>query len=85
MECYKLIGYKHISGKSKKTGEPYDGYVLHVTIKSTDHGFIGEECLSPYADRPLVETAAGFPYQIGDPLDIRFDARGRVTGVTYGG
>lgn len=85
MQYYKLIGYKHIAGTSKKTGNPYDGYVLHVTIKSTDPGFVGEECLSPYVDREMVETAIGFAYQIGDPLDIRFDSRGHVTGVAYVG
>lgn len=86
MEYYKLVGYKHIAGTSKKNGKPYDGYSLHVLSKpaySVD--FVGEETWSLFVDRAMVENDYGFAYQIGDLLDIRYDNRGRVVGVTYGG
>lgn len=40
MKC-KIIGYAHLQGKSKKTGNNYNFYILSVTYQS-ERGFTGE-------------------------------------------
>lgn len=40
MKC-KIIGYAHLQGKSKKTGNDYNFYTLSVTYQP-EKGFTGE-------------------------------------------
>lgn len=78
-DFHTLVGYVHISGKSKSTGQPYDGYMLHMTIPGAGDDFVGDEAVTVFVPVSDFDTNS---YKIGDKLDVRFDQRGRIKNIT---
>lgn len=77
----KIIGYQRMSGTSKKTGNPYSGFMVYYTEpmrvrpgslaggNSCDSAFIGDDLLQ------------GIVPEVGADLDLRYDKRGYLQEV----
>ncbi len=79
-----LFGVVHLSGVSKKTGEPYDFYLLnYVDSDSDDNRLIGAACVNDVACDPEVLIASGINLEVlrnGGYIHclVSFDRRGNL-------
>lgn len=77
----KIIGYQQMSGTSKKTGNPYSGFMVYYTepmrVRS---GFFGggDSCDSAFISDDLLQ---GIVPEVGADLDLRYDKRGYLREV----
>lgn len=53
----KLVGYRHVQGTSKKTGKPFDAYVVSYVGQDTDKGAVGFRADQQFVDRGMFEAA----------------------------
>lgn len=72
-----LVGYKHLKGKSKKTGEPYDLYMLCTTEISRDEKFQGVETEKSFVSSDRINCEL----KVGMDIDILYDKNGYVKDV----
>lgn len=77
MTKYKVVGYEHRSGISKKTGKPYDMDILHVI---GNHLLFGDESYGNPAEtivfNRLIIGELPFKPEIGDTIGVYFDRSG---------
>lgn len=77
----KIIGYRRMSGTSKKSGNPYSGYLVYYTEPlRVPSGILaeGESCDSAYIDDGLLQ---GLIPSVGSTLELRYDKRGYLQDV----
>jgi hypothetical protein len=70
-----LVGKQHIQGVSKKTGNPYDNTIVHVTYPES--GIDGNA-----VDRVFLDAKV-FPVEslvVGATYDLEYNRRGFVAG-----
>lgn len=68
----EVCGMGYMEGTSKKSGKPYQGYMVHYTERVDRPGFSGFE-----ADHCFIPSSAlSQPLKIGDKLELHYDRRG---------
>lgn len=78
MAKYKIVGYEHNSGTSKKTGKPYDMHILHVV---SEKPMKGQGKLGCSAEQIAIGADDGILTQIpapGEVWEFSFNRQGRV-------
>ena len=81
---YKLLGYNHLSGTSKKSNRPYDFFQLHLATpfdSRRNPGACGDEVFAIACDPQTFAMAGVTPNDIGALFDLAFDRTGRVTAL----
>lgn len=79
-----LFGVVHLSGVSKKSGEPYDFYLLnYVDPNSDDDRLIGSACVSDVSCDPDMLASSGIDLDVlnaGGYIHcyVSFDRRGNL-------
>lgn len=73
----QLIGYRRMQGTSKRTGKPYNGYMLYCEEDHVPQDVCGNICFEKYAD---VNILSNEPY-VGAEVRFHFDFRGYLTQV----
>lgn len=66
----EVVGVKNISGTSKKSGKPFDSYIVHYTRDGSGQGVTGRIADSMFIDKSL---CAGRVPAVGDFLDVSRD------------
>ena len=78
----KVIGYRRMTGTSKKSQQPYSGYLVFyiepLTGRSGD-SFDGDSADSAFISDVLLDGVS--PY-VGASLDLSYDKRGYLREVT---
>lgn len=72
----KIIGYRRMKGISKKTQQPYSGYLIFYTEPLTGRSgdaFQGDSADSAFVSDALLDGVA--PY-VGAALELSYDKRG---------
>lgn len=77
MNKYKVVGYEHRAGTSKKTGKPYDMDILHVISEQplTGEGQYGNRVESLVFNRLILGEFPSMPL-VGDVIGVYFDRSG---------
>ena len=77
MNKYKVVGYEHRAGTSKKSGKPYDMDILHCISETPiagDNGY-GSRVESLTFKRLIVGEFPSMP-AVGDVVRVYFDRSG---------
>lgn len=53
----QIVGYRHVSGTSKRTGKQFDAYVVSWIEKETESGAFGYRAGDEFVNRELFEKA----------------------------
>ncbi|NLW46313.1 MAG: hypothetical protein GXY86_03100 [Firmicutes bacterium] len=70
-----VIGKEHVSGKSRKTGNPFDSNIVHVSYKK--NGVTGEACESIWLSPDSYPLSS---IEVGKQYNLDRDSRGFVCG-----
>lgn len=68
----RLIGFRKMQGTSKKTGRPYDGYILYCTDTPNMNGLVGDVCFEKFVNTAIL---VGEPY-LDASVEFKFDWTG---------
>lgn len=79
MKC-TVVGYTRLQGKSKKTGNEYDFFVLGVTYKG-ESGYTGERVKEINVDPAGVPGIEKLNCPFKAEINIGFD--GRVSSISF--
>ena len=80
---YEILGVKALEGTSKKTGRPFDAYLLHCARENpNDTGLIGEEVKQLFIDKRFlledVKRLGSFGAMVGSCVAVSYDSNGFV-------
>lgn len=78
MAKYKIVGYEHNAGTSKKTGRPYDMHIIHCV---SERPMKGADKIGSAAEQITIGAHDGILTQIpapGETWEISFNSQGRV-------
>ena len=77
MNKYKVVGYEHRAGISKKTNKPYDMDILHVINEQplAGDGQYGNRVESLVFNRLILGEFPAMPL-VGDTIGVYFDRSG---------
>lgn len=83
---YQIIGVKAMEGTSKKTGRPFDSYVLHMVVQNSgDQDLKGHEVKQQFVDKKFllddVQRLGGYSALVNQVVDIMYNDRGFVESV----
>lgn len=86
MNKYKVVGYEHRSGISKKNGKPYDMDILHVInefpLANNDDSY-GNRVESLVFNRLILGEIPAMPL-VGDVIGVYFDRSGYPCDIVAG-
>lgn len=79
MKC-TVVGYKRLSGKSKKTGNDYDFYSVSITYKG-ERGYVGEQVKEINVEPVMVQNIdkLNCPFK----ADIDVGLGGRISSINF--
>lgn len=81
---HSIVGIRAVEGTSKKTGKPFDSYILSTTFETqeVDAGIgVGEVFLDKSLLREAVQVVGSYRALVGMDINIDRNDRGFVVGV----
>lgn len=86
MRVYQVVGVERMSGVSKKTNQPYDITIMHLTYEEpANQNLVGKAVCEVRPFRDLLDRCGYFPL-VGDLIALQYDClpdgRARLSGIS---
>lgn len=76
----EVCGVKFVSGSSKKTGKPYEAYLIHYTEEGASQGFQGFVTGDAFIATSLLD---GYVPKVKDKVELFYNKSGFLEGVKF--
>lgn len=76
----EVVGSKYVEGIGKKSGKPYQAYIVHYVADGDDEGFMGKITGDAFIDKSLLNGHIPMP---GDQMELSYNKNGFLTKVTF--
>lgn len=83
---HHIVGIRAVEGTSKKTGKPFDSYIVHTTVENSNEVDAGIAVKDIFIDKGLLKDAVrdlgSYKQLVGLDMDIDRNEYGFVSSVT---
>ena len=76
----EICGVKYVKGTSKKSGKPYEGYIIYFTEDGRPRGVEGYVTGDAFVSASLL---LGVVPQVDDMVELFYDKRGFLSSVKF--
>ena len=76
----EVCGVKYVEGTGKKSGKPYQAYIVHYTQEGSSQGFQGFITGDAFIDGSLLD---GKVPHVGDKINLFYNRNGFLQAVEF--